>query len=136
MSTYETAHAWMAHDDGEPVQILEIGASTAADAGAREATGTSGRARDEKARRANPFVIALWVLCAALTGLSAVALYASYSLTMLPSSVATQTNVHPAWFYLVAPLAYLLVPVSLLTLAGLLILHAVLWDRRVPPLRG
>jgi hypothetical protein len=45
MSTYETAHAGMAHDDGEPVQILEIGASTAADAGAQEATGTSGWVR-------------------------------------------------------------------------------------------
>lgn len=95
MSTYETAHAGMAHDDGEPVQIQEMGASAAADAGAQEATGTSGRVGDEKARRANPFVIALWVLCAALTGLSAVALYASYTLTMLPPSLTTKRTSAP-----------------------------------------
>ncbi len=135
MNTYETAPAGMAHDDGELVQIQELGTSTANGAGMPHPAETS-RGDDTGARRVNPFMVVLWVFGVAQICLGIMAMYASFSVSMMPTSVETATNIHPTWYYLLGPYALVFILTGLLTMIGLFFFHASRWDRRAQMPRG
>jgi len=78
-------------------------------------------------RKVNPFLVALWVLGIALSAFGA---WGSVAPTFIEMQATPTTAFGPPWYLVLYTLAPNVLIAGLITIAGVLVLHAVDWTRR------
>ncbi|UNK45879.1 hypothetical protein [Arthrobacter sulfonylureivorans] len=78
-------------------------------------------------RKINPFLVALWALGIALSVFGA---WGSVAPTFIEMQATQTTTFGPPWYFVLYTLAPNVLIAGLITIAGVLVLHAVDWTRR------